>query len=203
MKILFALSPETHERLKASTLTAKGLSQIILRGAQRAANEIVREVQENISGDMLKVRSGSLRRSVTSKVGAVDHTLTIEIGSTQGPATKYARIHEYGGTIRPIRAKLLAVPVGPALTPAGVPRYPSPRAVPVRLSYVPAKKAGVTGCVGLLVENKRRSKAGRIWYRLYSKVTLPARHWLGKSVKQAANIVPVRIKQAIEAALKR
>ena len=62
------------------------------------------------------------------------NTLALGLGNTE----RHALIHEFGtrgagGTlpdITPKRAKALAWPVGPALTPAGVPREPGPRSYP-------------------------------------------------------------------------
>jgi hypothetical protein len=43
---------------------------------------------------------------------------------------EYAAMREKGGTIKAVRTKMLAIPLDPALTAAGVPRYSSPREIP-------------------------------------------------------------------------
>lgn len=71
----------------------------------------------------LAARSGALRRSW--KVEIRGESLETLHG-TYATTSRYARIHEHGGTIRPTSAKMLAVPLSAARTPAGVSRYGSP-----------------------------------------------------------------------------
>lgn len=72
------------------------------------------------------IRSGNLRNQLTQRTDLVGMVIKTDIGDS----VKYARIQEYGGTITPTRAQYLAIPVGPALTAAGVSKYASPREVP-------------------------------------------------------------------------
>lgn len=44
--------------------------------------------------------------------------------------SKYARIHEHGGTVKPKRGKYLSIPLDAAKTSTGASRYTSPRDVP-------------------------------------------------------------------------
>ncbi len=44
--------------------------------------------------------------------------------------SKYARIHEHGGKIKPKKGHALAIPLNAAKTSAGVSRYKSPRDIP-------------------------------------------------------------------------
>lgn len=54
---------------------------------------------------VLKVRTGSLLNSIQYKIAQADKGgMTVSAGSF---GVKYARIHEFGGTIRPVRAKAL------------------------------------------------------------------------------------------------
>lgn len=57
----------------------------------------------------LSVRSGNLRRSIKTETGINGNTVTLE-GYVRNTAP-YARIHEFGGTVRPKRAKMLAIPL--------------------------------------------------------------------------------------------
>jgi len=63
---------------------------------------------------------GSLRRRV---VGTQLNNLGLKLTSS----SIYAPMQEFGGRIRPRRAKMLAIPVGDALFPAGGRRYSSPQ----------------------------------------------------------------------------
>ena len=74
----------------------------------KAAALIQRTAKRKVSGPVLNVRSGQLRRSIIvqkrgSGVGAV---------VTVGPKVKYGGIHEFGGVITPKRKKFLRFQVG-------------------------------------------------------------------------------------------
>lgn len=55
-------------------------------------------VKQKLSGDVLNVRSGALRRSIFSNTDDDGGTITGTIASSGD--VKYAAIHEFGGTIR-------------------------------------------------------------------------------------------------------
>lgn len=70
----------------------------------RAMHRITIDVQgavkrDKLSGQVLKVRTGTLRRSVSSEVAVHEDTGMIEgfVGVFRGPAMLYGRLHEYGG----------------------------------------------------------------------------------------------------------
>lgn len=74
---------------------------------------------KKLSGQVLKVRSGTLRRSIHSVVRRLHRRLIGIIGTN----VIYAPTHEFGAIIRPKKGKYLAIPFGPkAFTPAGVAR---------------------------------------------------------------------------------
>jgi len=93
---------------------------VMRRGGRRAANR----ARELATGETLRVRSGTYRRSLDSKTDRDGDVITTRVGVLRGEeALRYARIHEYGGTITPKRARLLTVPLSAALTAAGVQRF--------------------------------------------------------------------------------
>jgi len=63
-----------------------------------------------VTGRFLNVRSGDLRRSIAHNVekGRPGEELRIHVGSQD--RVPYGAIHEFGGTIRPKRAKFLWIP---------------------------------------------------------------------------------------------
>lgn len=72
-------------------------------------------VLEKLSGEVLNVRSGRLRRSIQSRVEDADSNITGTVFQTAD--VPYGRIHEYGGTIHipevvPVKAKALRFSVG-------------------------------------------------------------------------------------------
>jgi hypothetical protein len=74
----------------------------------------------------LATRSGRLRRSFGN---ALSGTEQLEgMTSQKYTSSPYALIHELGGIIRAKTARMLAIPLPPAMTASGVPRLPGPRA---------------------------------------------------------------------------
>lgn len=204
MNLTVTLKPESYARLKATLRQANQLGRAVRIGLVRAGARLERLAKERVTGDILKVRSGSLRRSITSRIIEDKNGVSLAVGSTVGVAAKYAPIHEFGGVIKPVRAKMLAVPVGPALTPSGVARYPSPRDVPVRLGFRPTKTPGTALLVERTktVKGRRGRTSGRVWFVLKKQVRIPTRQWLSRSILPNKGVVVAEIDAAIEAHLR-
>jgi len=97
------------EAIATITSWTPAVQQVVRATVTRETIALQRHVVEDkLSGQVLHVRSGTLRRSITY---TVDETGQGVVG-TVGTNLAYARIHEYGGTInvpeiRPVRAKAL------------------------------------------------------------------------------------------------
>lgn len=91
-----------------------------------------------------------------------------------------ARLHQEGGTVRPTRAKALAIPVTPEAVRAG-----SARRFPRRLFALGAKAAGKGK--GALAESDGRGGV-KVHYLLRQSVDVPARPYLGVSEKVLGRI---------------
>jgi hypothetical protein len=92
-----------------------------------------RKMVEVLSTDLDR-RTGNLVKSANASIANAQPELTasgwsVRIGYGTGPSASYAHIQEEGGTIYPVKGKVLAVPVGEALTSTGRPRYGSPTEV--------------------------------------------------------------------------
>jgi len=126
-----------------------------------------------LSGQRLNVRSGRLRNSVSLLVEDSPVQLELRMGRTRGADVHYAGILEEGGVITPKRGKFLAIPVGPAVTGAGVTKggWESPRTAPVKLRFVPTSRGGV------LVTVPKRGP-GKVAYVLRRSITIRARHYM-------------------------
>jgi len=137
--------------------------------------------------ERLKVRTGYLRRSIQSSVKSDGGTAELALRAGGGERdVRYAALQEYGGTNVPKTGKFLAIPVGPALTASGVPKYRSPRDVP-GLRFIPI----LGGKMGLLVKDYAgRGKSGRgarseVWFRLVRSVTVTGKHYLHDGFEEA------------------
>jgi hypothetical protein len=99
----------------------------IHKGLLKASSTILRQLVSNISGIILKRRTGNLAKSMGFRIyNGENGALESQIGSGATLQTNrmiYANILETGGVIRPVTAKMLAIPIGEALTPAGVARF--------------------------------------------------------------------------------
>lgn len=103
-----------------------------------------RKMVEVLSTD-LKRRTGNLVKSANASVANAKPELTatgwsVRIGYGDGPSRDYAALQEFGGTVYP-KGKLLAMPVGEALTATGRPRFASPRDVPGGF-WIPSRNGG-------------------------------------------------------------
>lgn len=146
--------------------------RIAVSSFARSAPFFTREVSAFVTGKataqnrLLHVRSGALSKSIASIASERDGAATIETGTIKGAASGYFAVQELGTqgknpaspipTIRPVKGKALAIPIGPALTDAGLPRYTSPRQYPVPLDFRPINRGNV---IGLLVDESDKSSA--------------------------------------------
>ena len=120
-------------------LGAKALRELLFRFFDRQGARIAGAITKGqLSGQVLKRRTGSLARSIVGRGELVDGLPALRVGVLKGPAERYAAVQEFGTVskggelpdIVPREAKALAIPVGPALTPAGVNRFGNPRDQP-------------------------------------------------------------------------
>jgi hypothetical protein len=87
----------------------------------------------------------------------------------------------------------LAIPVGPALTPAGVPRFPSPRDV-AGLRFQPIRG----GSAALLVKDiGRRRGRSEIWFHLVRSVTIKPKHYMRDTGEAMAAAFPAVLSERI------
>lgn len=173
-----------------------GFAALLRREAQRAGLLGVRTTKSLLT-TRKGVRSGRLRASVRHMVrrGQDGLELVLRAGGGEGAkAVRYARIQEEGGTVRPVTAQWLSIPVHPAvITPAGVSRFDSPRDVPEPLAFVTSARGNA-----LLIN----SETGEPYYVLRKSVEIKAGHFLrdgGRVMARAfvQNVAPV-IRAAVE-----
>jgi len=142
----------------------------------------------------IHARTGRLRASIAARLepgpnDALDLKLRAG-GGNSGPDVPYAAIHEYGGIIRPVRRKWLAIPLPIARTAAGVSRYQTPRDVP-GLRFMLSKRGNA-----LLVDKK-----GVPWYVLKKSVSIPKRPYLLPALLKAGADLQKQLSKDIPAIL--
>lgn len=142
------------------------------------------------TGKTLSKRSGRLVQSIIDSVSVKGETFeTIE--GTIGSDTVYAGIQEFGGIIRPRKAKYLTIPLKAALNPNGTPIKQSAREW--ENTFVARSKAG-----NLIIFQKRGASIVPL-YVLKSSVKIPPR--LGLQATLTAG-VPYFVEKAMDALVK-
>src|SRR3990167_6310333 len=112
-------------------LGSGGLRRVLVRALTAAALSAGREAKIRVGAFPRFTRSGRLRASIGASATEIANGAELRLRAGWGTGqVRYARIQEHGGTIVPRSGKFLAIPVGPALTGAGVSRFASPRDVP-------------------------------------------------------------------------
>jgi hypothetical protein len=143
-----------------------------------------------LSGQRLNRRTGALARSITGRGELYKGQPAMRVGVFRGPALAYAGIQEYGGVIKPKKAKALAIPVGPALTPAGVPRFSGPRE---KAGLVFVRFRGGNAIGGLFDKASLAAadglKGALLFYLLVEKVTIRGQHYLRDGVRESLDDV--------------
>jgi phage gpG-like protein len=161
------------------------MTPVMLRIATDLATHIDKD---KLRGQVLHTRSGKLRRSLHPSVYSTSPTELVAMVSNN---TEYARIQEYGGTIRPVNRQWLTIPLPAALTPKGVMRYPSARDYPNTfiakgtIFQDPKKKGGLPVPLFLL---RKTSK-------------IPARPYMAPSLREMKQDILARMTQAIQRAM--
>ncbi len=156
----------------------------------KASDTVLQRLVANVSGLVLKRRTGDLARSIGFRIEKNKEGIESVIGSgasRKTARTVYANIHETGGTIRPKRARKLAIPIGAALTPSGVARF-----TPAELkngsagydeSFIAKSKAG-----SLIIYGKKDLKIIPLFI-LKDQAKIPAHKYMAITAEQVKDKV--------------
>lgn len=148
------------------------------RGVARGAVVVESAAKRKVSGGTLNVRTGNLRRSITT-VRRKDASGPVAM---VGTGVEYAPIHEYGGVIKPKNGKYLAIPIGKTQTQSLVTKgkFLSPRNI-VGLKFIKTK----SGKAFLVRKTGKGKKATtEFLYALKESVRIPARPWLRPALNE-------------------
>lgn len=181
------------ERLRAAIAPASRRALLVVGGN---STRLLREGY--LSGQRLGARSGRLRNSTSMQVTQDADGVTLRVSVGRGDDVRYAAIQEYGGTIRPKRGRFLAIPVGPAVTPAGVTRggWESPRTAPAKLRFVPIRGGRMAR---LVIDRRNRSETA---YLLVRSVTIRAKHFMRDTERAAVAAFPEALSAQLQTAIR-
>ena len=151
--------------------------------------------EQKLSGQVLHVRSGRLRASMAHVVQQEGNDFIARVG----PHTLYARILELGGTITARNVQNLTIPVGPALTPSGVPRYAARDLI---------SSPSLGGFKRTFFRNKKLygvTPGGRamVVFVLKPRVTIKENRYMRSSLSEKAQEIIALVGAGVERALKR
>jgi hypothetical protein len=169
----------------------------INRNLDRIADKVLAAAQQamvEVANDMLAtaqarapVMSAELQASGTVlPVEVKDGEISIQWGFNK----VYARIQDQGGTIVPVKAQLLAIPLDPIMTATG-PRFPSPRAEGDNLELVPILHH-------LFLADKT---SGEFHWLLVPSVKIEGSGYVTKTVEEMKDQLPQRISDRVSAIL--
>lgn len=139
---------------------------------QRWTGRTVKHIIRNISGPILKTRTGQLRRSISGQtfVSKFISKAILGAGIAGRKAPKYAKILETGKpTIKPKKAKMLTIPL-PGVKGVAA-NYPD--------AFIITSKKG-----NVLIVERKGEKGLRPLFVLKKEVKIPAKHWLSQSIKE-------------------
>lgn len=193
----------------------------INKGVLSASTFVLKQLLNNVSGIVLKIRTGNLARSLGMRVEKQDGNWVGVVGSgalvvnprlspagdeiatlsiDRGIRMSYADILETGGTIVPKNRQWLAIPLDAAKTPSGVARFTAQQ---LREGRAPGYEGSVIigGIIFGLSQTKTRSYMTPLFV-LKKSVTIPAKRYLSITSEQSASQVGDIMASAIEKGLK-
>lgn len=176
--------------LKAATLRIPG-SQLAGALERWALYALEPEIQKNLAGRVLHRRTGHLAQRVALPIARTKGGSSVTIQTRGIP---YAFIHEYGGTIVPVKAKMLTVPLKAAMTPAGVLRK---SAREWANTWMLKSKAG-----NLLIMRTKSGGDIEPLFVLKRKVVIKASEWAGKAVNATLDDLDKELETLIDDTLK-
>jgi hypothetical protein len=186
---------------KLHGVTGATLAQRAMPTLARLLTLAQKEMQQAVSGPVLKVRSNALRGGIMIDPPHVEGDALVGGIGVTGSATRYATFLIKGGTITPQKGKYLAIPVGPALTGAGVSRYASARDVP-GLVFIPRTRSGNAILAKVTGTGKNRQLTP--YFVLKTSVTIGPHDYVSavrKNLEQrVAEEVPKAVVEAFNAA---
>jgi hypothetical protein len=139
--------------------------------------------REKLSGQILGVRTGTLRRALFYRVFVDANGLDagVVVGADVKKAPQ-AAVMEFGGTITPKNGRYLAIPLGPALTAKGVAResarafIANPQSLGFDHTFVNPRKTAIMGA--------SKGQPPRAVFALKTSITVPEHSYLRAGVNE-------------------
>jgi hypothetical protein len=175
---------------QASKLVAKSVVKVLRTIGAGVIGYVGRE---KLSGQLLEARTGTLRRALFYKVftdaNGLDAGVIVGADVKKAP---HAAVHEYGATIRPVKAKKLAIPLDAAKTTGGVARMSArefmehPESLGFERAFINPKGTAIMGVrnTGSAGFDDDSDLALEPVFALKDAVTIPERSYLRAGVNE-------------------
>ncbi len=180
---------------KLNSVDVSKRPRIFLQGFRQAAVMVERKLKTNVSGKILKRRTGHFAKSIQSKISINNKNISAVIGSgvRTGERAPQSNIHETGGVITPKNVRFLTIPLKENLTPAGVIRFTARELFEDNPGQVFIKK----GIIFL-----KKDKGGIMpMFVLKRNAKIPERKYLSKTVAQMEKRIMSVLRGSIERSL--
>ena len=210
MQLRIDLTSESKRAIARWGERGKQIKPTIAKAAARGAQLVVAEIlQHELRGKALRWLTGTLAGSLTSNVVVEGDTVIARVGVWKGAASKYARIHEMGGVIRPVKGKYLAIPLDAVRGPGGKPSFSGPRKAQAEkypdMFLLKRRGKDPLLCAPRRVAGRGKGK-GRVrglipLFALKKSVKIPARHWLSGGVRSHREVFRVTVQRDVDAVL--
>lgn len=190
-----------------------GLKAAAMRGSAQAAQKVLNHLRVASSRGPLSARTGMLQRSwtagpVTAEQMDSGEAVRVVIdplaqkdspggGIKTGSSMPYAAIHEFGGDIKPVKAKALTIPIAANLTAAGVPRYATAQELKDHFGADKVFLMKREGKAPLLMA-QTGAKTVKPFFVLSKGVKIPARKYVSEALKNAEPEASAALKRAID-----
>jgi hypothetical protein len=161
----------------------------IEQGIKKASGTVLKALVANVSGIVLKRRTGNLARSMGFKLyrkGGVPESVIGSGASLETERMKYANILETGGTIRPVNKQWLTIPTDYAKTSSGVPRFTAQELRRGAGGY--NGSVIIDGIIYGYIGQKKQTKLVPLFI-LKKSVTIPAKSYMAITVDMTAGQV--------------
>ena len=207
MTFSIKINERSLKRLQARFRTAPvrvygAIRESVKKDASDWKREMVKRTKGGTRADGLGRRTGDLARSISARTTGTSpniNSITMRLVSAGVP---YAPIHEFGGTIKPRRAKNLTIPLDDNLTAGGDVRYPSARALfGQNSSSQNAFVMRVNGKAFIVLKRRGESDLKFLWL-LVKSVKIPARLGFHSTWKKQAPKRRRRMRKALALALR-
>jgi hypothetical protein len=215
------LTPEEWERRCSEA--GPRLARVLQRKAAALALRMQSRAVDNATTRLNKP-TGNLRRSIAGRVIQTGRTVAAVEGvssqlslfgrTVQGSPLSvvlsaggrvegaenviYARIQDQGGNVRPVNRQWLAIPDKSTKTPAGRPRFASPRDYPRPLWFHVIRGGSGKSALAVLLERVGGENVGRWWLR--KEVDIPASYYARDAFRATQAQVPATLGDAVEVA---